>query len=91
MNSEVQTEVGRRLKCVQGHVHGVRLMVDGDRPAIDVLQQLHAIQGSLHVIRKLLLKEHLFDCLQDGESLMLAENAGLQEALDQVLQFHDKN
>jgi len=76
---------------MEGHIHGVRLMVDEERPTIDVLQQLHAIQGSLHVIRKLLFKEHLYECLQDGDSLILAENAGLQEALDQILQFHDKN
>ena len=91
MNPEVQNEVGMRLKCVQGHVRGVRLMVADERPASDVLQQLHALQGSLRKVRELLLKEHLSECLLGGGNPLVADAAGLQEALDQILQFHDKN
>ncbi|MCO6453479.1 MAG: metal-sensing transcriptional repressor [Caldilineales bacterium] len=74
---------------MEGHVYGVRLMVDAERAASEVLQQVHAIQGSLRIIRILLLKEHLYECLQTDESRMLTDNRGLQKALDQILQFQD--
>jgi len=85
VNPEIQQAIGQRLKCVQGHIQGVCLMIEEERPVPEVIQQLEAIQGSLRMIRKLLLNEHLQACLQDHESLTLASQTGLQELLDHIL------
>ncbi len=87
-NLPIWDEVDRRLRCIEGHVRGVRRMVGEDRPAIEVIQQLHAIQGSIQVIRKLLFKEHLATCLQRDHGPACSDHH-LHEALDQLLPFYE--
>jgi CsoR family transcriptional regulator, copper-sensing transcriptional repressor len=65
METEIQTEVISRLKSIEGHVRGVRHMVEENRPCLSVLQQTQAIQGSLRQISLLLAAQHLNGCLRE--------------------------
>lgn len=65
MEAQTQTEVINRLKSVEGHVRGVRHMVEENRPCLSVLQQIQALQGSLRQISVLLLAQHLNGCLRE--------------------------
>ncbi|HXF61776.1 MAG TPA: metal-sensitive transcriptional regulator [Caldilineaceae bacterium] len=65
MDSATRTEVINRLKSVEGHVRGVRHMVEEQQPCMAILQQTQAIQGSLRQISLLLLEQHLNGCLRE--------------------------
>ena len=50
----VQTR--RRLRAIEGQVHGLVRMLDEDRPAIEVLVQIAAVQEALSQVSKLVVR-----------------------------------
>jgi DNA-binding FrmR family transcriptional regulator len=56
-------EASRRLKTVEGHVAGIRRMLEEDAYCIDVLRQIQAVQGALDKASKIILEEHLHSCV----------------------------
>ncbi len=67
-----QTEILRRLRCVEGHVRGVARMIEEGESCPSVLRQVMAVQGALDKVGKILVHDHLTKCvpktLQDDES-----------------------
>jgi DNA-binding FrmR family transcriptional regulator len=66
-----KVNIVRRLHCVEGHLHGVALMVERDDDCVRIVQQICAVQGALREINRLLLQHYLEICfkhrLQDGK------------------------
>lgn len=58
-----RTEVQKRLKTVEGHIRGIRRMVDEDAYCIDLIQQIQAVQAALSKINTMILDDHLHTCL----------------------------
>ena len=53
----------KRLKSVEGHVHGIVRMVEEEAYCIDVIRQIQAVQAALNKISTIILEEHLNSCL----------------------------
>ena len=53
----------KRLKNVEGHVHGVVRMVEEGAYCIDVIRQIQAVQSALNKVSTMILEEHLNSCL----------------------------
>lgn len=53
----------KRLSVIEGHLKGVKKMVEQDSYCIDVIHQIHAIQSALNKISILILNDHLNSCL----------------------------
>jgi len=53
----------RRLQTVEGHIRGVKRMLDEDAYCIDVIRQINAIQAALNKISINILEDHLNSCL----------------------------
>ena len=53
----------QRLKSTEGHIGGIVRMVDDDSYCIDVIQQIHAVQGALDKVSESLLDNHLNTCM----------------------------
>lgn len=53
----------KRLKTIEGHVHGIVGMVENDAYCIDVIRQIQAVQGALNKVSTMILEEHLNSCL----------------------------
>ena len=66
MGDERTTDIVRRLKSVEGHVRGVRRMVDEGAYCIDVVNQIVAVQGALKKVSGLMLDQHLHSCVTDA-------------------------
>ena len=56
-------KVVARLRSIEGHLRGVRQMVEDDGYCIDLLQQTKAIHSALSKIETLLLDRHLHHCV----------------------------
>ncbi|MEO1069136.1 MAG: metal-sensitive transcriptional regulator [Cyanobacteria bacterium J06638_6] len=76
-----------RLARVEGHIRGIKTMVQESRPCPDVLVQIAAVRGALDRVARIILDEHLSECIgraaEDGN--IEAEIAELKTALDRFL------
>lgn len=56
----------KRLAYIEGHLRGIRKMVDEDQYCVDILKQTHAVKRALDKLDQLLLQGHLAGCVPDG-------------------------
>lgn len=66
MKPKSRTEALKRLAYIDGHLSGVKKMIEEDRYCIDVLKQMHAIRKAIEKLETLLLEGHLQTCVIDG-------------------------
>jgi len=80
-------EVADRLAKIEGHVHGIRKMLDEDRGCSDLLIQIAAVRSALDKAAKIILEDHMEACLLEAvKSGRADENvAELKEALSKFL------
>lgn len=64
--SGAKGSVIRRLKIVKGHMNGVIFMIDRGDYCIGISQQIHAVEGALRKIDRILVKDYL----KNGGSLL---------------------
>lgn len=84
MRRDNKAEVVRRLKSVEGHVRGIKNMVEeGDVSYAEVVQQTNAVFSSVRRINSLLLKDYVEErVLEDGASEEMLKD--LNKAIDRV-------
>ena len=49
----------RRLRAIEGQVRGLMRMIDEDRPCLDMLVQIAAVQEALSQVNKLVMRTFL--------------------------------
>ncbi|MBW4442326.1 MAG: metal-sensitive transcriptional regulator [Plectolyngbya sp. WJT66-NPBG17] len=76
-----------RLSRIEGHIRGIKTMVQSDRPCPDVLIQIAAVRGALDRVARMILDEHLSQCVARAaqEGNIDAEIEELKAALDRFL------
>ncbi len=82
-----QKQVVNRLARIEGHIRGIKEMVLTERECPEVLVQIAAVRKALDNTAKIILKDHLEQCLthaiNEGEQEKFLAN--LQEALDRYI------
>ncbi len=66
MTPDIQVDAVKRLAYIEGHLSGVRKMLEEDRYCVDILKQTHAIRKAIEKFEALLLDGHLRTCVVDG-------------------------
>ena len=61
-----KTDILKRLAYIEGHLKGIRKMVEDDQYCVDILKQTHAVKRALDKLDALLLKGHLDGCVREG-------------------------
>ena len=56
----------RRLAYIEGHLKGIRKMVEDDQYCVDILKQTHAVKRALDKFDAVLLSSHLAGCVPEG-------------------------
>jgi CsoR family transcriptional regulator, copper-sensing transcriptional repressor len=76
-----------RLSRIEGHIRGIKSMVQESRPCPEVLVQIAAVRGALDRVARIILDEHLTECIARAaqEGNIEAEIAELKSALDRFL------
>ncbi len=76
-----------RLSRIEGHIRGVKTMVQESRPCPDVLVQIAAVRGALNRVARIILDEHLTECVARATEAgnIEVEIAELKSALDRFL------
>ncbi len=76
-----------RLSRIEGHIRGIKTMVQESRPCPEVLLQVAAVRGALDRVARIVLDEHLTECLARAakEGHIEDEIEELKAALDRFL------
>jgi DNA-binding FrmR family transcriptional regulator len=76
-----------RLSRIEGHIRGIKTMVQESRSCPDVLIQVAAVRGALDRVARMILDEHLTECIARAAQAgnIEAEIAELKAALDRFL------
>jgi DNA-binding FrmR family transcriptional regulator len=86
-SQESLRRIVNRLSRIEGHIRGVKTMVQQNSPCPDVLLQIAAVRGALDKVARIVLDEHLTECIgrasQNGN--IEAEIQELKAALDRFL------
>jgi len=61
-----RTELDSRLASIEGHIKGIRKMVQDDTYCVDVIKQTFAVQRALQKFEAELLRGHLSTCVPAG-------------------------
>ena len=56
----------KRLSYIEGHLRGIRKMVEEDAYCVDILKQTYAVQRAIEKFEQVLLRDHLSHCVPDG-------------------------
>jgi CsoR family transcriptional regulator, copper-sensing transcriptional repressor len=80
-------QIINRLSRIEGHIRGIKVMVQESRPCPDVLVQIAAIRGALDRVARIILDEHLTECVARAakEGNIEVEIEELKSALDRFL------
>ena len=66
MDSGKRTNVLKRLAFIEGHIQGVRRMVEDDKYCVDILKQTYAVRRAIEKMEGLMIDNHLHTCVVDG-------------------------
>jgi CsoR family transcriptional regulator, copper-sensing transcriptional repressor len=80
-------QIVNRLSRIEGHIRGIKTMVTESRPCPEVLIQIAAVRGALDRVARLILDEHLSECVVRAtrEGNIDEEIEQLKAALDRFL------
>jgi DNA-binding FrmR family transcriptional regulator len=66
MTERTRAALDSRLASIEGHLKGIRKMVDADACCLEVLRQSHAVACALKAFERALLDAHLNQCIPTG-------------------------
>jgi CsoR family transcriptional regulator, copper-sensing transcriptional repressor len=61
-----KVDVLKRLNFIDGHLAGIRRMVEADKYCVDVLKQTYAVRRAIEKMESIMLAGHLHTCVLDG-------------------------
>ena len=56
----------KRLNMIEGHLRGIRKMVEDDTYCVDVLKQTYAVQRAIEKFEQVFLQDHIRGCVPEG-------------------------
>jgi DNA-binding FrmR family transcriptional regulator len=86
-SEESLRSIVNRLSRIEGHIRGIKTMVQENRDCPEVLTQIAAVRGALDRVARMILDEHLTECIARAaqEGNLDGEIEELKKALDRFL------
>jgi CsoR family transcriptional regulator, copper-sensing transcriptional repressor len=66
MRPEVKADAVKRLNYIEGHLSGIRKMLEQDKYCVDILKQTFAVRRAIEKLESILLEGHLQTCVVEG-------------------------
>ena len=66
MLPQVKSEVLKRFNYIEGHLSGVKRMVEEDKYCVNILKQTYAVRRAIEKVEAILLEGHLDTCVVEG-------------------------
>ncbi|GAA6619301.1 metal-sensing transcriptional repressor [Scytonema sp. NUACC26] len=78
-SEESLRRIVNRLSRIEGHIRGIKTMVQQSSPCPDVLLQIAAVRGALDRVARIVLDEHLTECIARA-----AKEGNIEDELEQL-------
>jgi DNA-binding FrmR family transcriptional regulator len=79
-----QTDVLKRLNYIEGHIGGIRKMVESDQYCVDILKQTYAVRKAIEKLEAMILENHLHGCVPEG-----IREGREQDVIDELMQLYN--
>ncbi len=66
MDDDTRGDVLKRIAYIEGHLNGVRKMIEQDTYCVNVLKQTYAVRRAIEKMESKLLRGHLHHCVVEG-------------------------
>ena len=66
MQPTTREQATKRLNYIEGHLAGIRRMIDEEQYCVDILKQTYAVRRAIEKLEGLLLDGHLHTCVVEG-------------------------
>jgi len=66
MKPDTRSDALKRLNYIEGHLAGIRRMIEDDTYCVDVLKQTYAVRRAIEKMEQLMLDGHLHTCVVEG-------------------------
>lgn len=77
-------DVLKRMSYIEGHLNGIRKMIESDQYCVDVLRQTYAVRKAIEKMEAVILEKHLHSCVPEGI------REGREEAvIDELMQLYN--
>jgi DNA-binding FrmR family transcriptional regulator len=85
-NHTYTSTVSARLSKIEGHVRGIKKMLDDGKECEDLLLQISAVQAALSKVSKIILNDHLEHCIINEEDPEIRKDSGekLKSAINKI-------
>ena len=77
-------DVLKRLSSIEGHLGGVRKMIETDQYCVDILRQTYAVRKAIEKMEALILEQHLHSCVPDG-----IKEGREDQVIDELMQLYN--
>lgn len=78
-----KTDVRKRLNYIEGHLKGIRTMVEEDRYCVEILRQTYAVRMAIEKLEAIILEQHLQQCVPEAIASGKAD-----EVIDELVQLY---
>lgn len=78
-----KTDVLKRLSYIEGHLKGIRKMVEEDQYCVDILRQTYAVRMAIGKLEALILDNHLQTCVPEAMT-----NGRTEEVISELIQLY---
>ncbi len=75
----------RRLKSAEGQLRGLQEMLEAQRPCMEVLTQLAAVQSALRQVSRVVLRNYLENCAT--QAIRRSDPKAYDEMMDAIFRF----
>lgn len=66
VNTAAKPDILKRIAYIEGHLNGVRRMIESDQYCVDVLKQTYAVRRAIEKMEAMILENHLQGCVVEG-------------------------
>ncbi len=74
----IKEDLIKRLNIIEGHINGIKKMIDDERDCKDIITQTKAVRSSLDKVQTLIVKQYAIKCLQK-------DDIDLEEKLNNII------
>jgi len=66
VQDSTRAESLKRLRYIEGHLNGVKRMIEENAYCVDILKQSFAVRRALEKLEQIMLEGHLRTCVVEG-------------------------
>jgi len=79
-----------RIRRVDGQINGIEKMISGERPCMDIVNQIDSARAALEGLRTVLISEHLQSCVLQAKGESCCEGLSDAERVAEIRRTIDR-